>query len=226
MMSHPGRHGVGGKRFFGILCAVAVFAGAAFAAPAGGGVAIIDLDRVATALGWIEDLSKNLQATDAELRAQIDQALRASVKAIEDAKAEVAAEAKLTMDQIKTLNAIQDIRDLGQLPLTNLQREKLVNAVQQANTVLQNSQNTYQQQIQQRRAALIRGYRDKIRPFARRVAQAHGFSVVLVTGDNVLLVEPPADITNEVIDELQKSNIGKGSAPAATESPAAPKSTR
>jgi Skp family chaperone for outer membrane proteins len=187
-----------------------------------GGVAIIDLDRVATALGWLDDLGKNLQAADTELRTQLQQALTASLKLIEDVKTEVAADAKLTADQIKILNSIQDPRELEKLPLTKEQREKLVGAVNRANTVWQNSQNAYQQQIQQRRTNLVLSYREKVRPAARRVAAARGLTVVLTTSDNVLLAEPGVDITNAVIDELQKSGQARPGEQAAAPVPAKP----
>ncbi|MBM3861048.1 MAG: OmpH family outer membrane protein [Verrucomicrobia bacterium] len=186
------------------------------------GVGVIDLDRVASALGWMDDLGKNLQTADTEMRAQLDQVLRANVKTIEDTKAEVAADAKLTADQIKTLNSIQDVRELAQLPLTKEQREKLINAVNDANTRWQNALNAYQQQIQQQRVNLILGCREKIRPAARRVATARGLAIVLTTSDNVLLSEPGTDITNDVIDELQKSGTARVVAPSAAPAPATP----
>ena len=193
---------------------LALSAGFTQAGTPASGVAIIDLDRIAAALGWLDDLSKNLQTADTELRSQLDQTLRANVKAIEDVKAEVAADAKLTADQLKTLNAIQDNRDLAQLPLTKEQREKLIGAVNAANSRWQTALNAYQQQIQQRRANLILSYRGKVQPYARRVAAARGLTVVLVTGDNVLLAEPSADITDAVIDQLQQSGLASKSPPA------------
>ena len=174
-----------------------------------GGVAVIDLDRVAKAMGWLDDLSKNLQAADTELRTQLEQVQRGSRKAIDDAKAEVVAAAKLTPDQVKLLDSIQDNRDLAQLPLTKEQREKLINTVAAANTRWQSALNAYQQQIQQSRGNLILAYREQVRPFARRVALARGLNVVLIAGDNVLLAETAADISNDVIDELQKGGVQK-----------------
>jgi Skp family chaperone for outer membrane proteins len=211
-----------------LLLGVAVLLAFAPAAPAAaaGGLAIIDLDRVATAMGWLDDLNKNLQAADTELRFQLEQAWRASVKAIEDAKADVSADAKLSRDQMKVLNSIQDMRDLAQLPLSAGQRDKLTTALTTANTRWQTAQNNYQQQLQQRRSSLILNYRDKIRPFARRAAVARGLEVVVTTSDNLLSFEPAADITNDVIDEMQKAGMQKIAAPApAATTPATPDKT-
>ena len=194
------------------------------------GVGIIDLDRVATAMGWLDDLQKGVQAVDAELRAQLEQVFRSNSKLIEDMKAEVATEAKLTPDQVKQLTAIQDTRDLGQLPLTKEQRDKLLAAVTRANTTWQTALNNSQQALQARRAALIVTYRERIRPVARRVAEARGLNLIVTTSDNVLYFDPQnADITNQVIDELQKAPAeakGPVAAPAPTApAPTAPAST-
>ena len=210
-----------------LTCAVIVLSLAAFAGcqksstPATGGVAVIDLDRVATAMGWLDDLQKGVQAADTELRSQLDKVLRDTLKSIEDVKAQVAEDAKLTPDQVKQLNAIQDMRDLGQLPLTKEQREKLVVAVNRANAGWQTALNNSQQALQSRRANLIMTYRERIRPVARRVAAARGLSVIVTTSDNLLYFDPQnADITNEVIDELQKASP-ETKGPVATP-PAAP----
>lgn len=171
-----------------------------------GGVAIIDLDKVATAMGWLDEISKNLQSADAELRAQLGEVLQSTVGSIEQAKKQVAADAKLTPEQIKILTAAKDPQELGVLPLSKEQREKLVEAVNKANVAWRTAVNNFQQALQGRRANLIQNCREKIRPAARRVAAASGMSVVLVTSDNVLYFDPQsADITEKVIDELQRT---------------------
>jgi Skp family chaperone for outer membrane proteins len=157
-------------------------------------------------MGWLEELNKNLQAADGELRGQLDQVLRGNLKSIEDVKKAVAEDAKLTPEQIKVLNGIQDMRDLSQLPLGKEQKDKLIGAVNQANTNWQQALNGYQQALQQRRAALIIGYRERIRPYVRRVAAERGVTVVFTTSDNVVYVDPAAaDLTEAVIDQLLKS---------------------
>ena len=72
------------------------------------------------------------------------------------------------------------------------------------------------------RANLVQSYRDRIRPAARRVAVTHGMTVVLATSDNLIYFEPSADITDEVIDELQKTLPEKKPAPTSSEPPAFP----
>jgi Skp family chaperone for outer membrane proteins len=172
-----------------------------------GSVAIIDLDRIATAMGWLEDLQKGLQTSDTEMRAQLDQVLRANLKAIDDAKTAVAAEAKLTADQITQLNAIQDPRELEKLPLSKAQRDKLLETVGRSNQTWQQAVNAYQQNLQARRQSLVLSYREKVRPVARRVAAARGMSIIFTPSDNLLYFEPnAADITDQVLEELQKNS--------------------
>jgi|YelNatPaOPRAMG01_1025707.scaffolds.fasta_scaffold21942_5 Skp family chaperone for outer membrane proteins len=174
-------------------------------ASANGGAAIIDLDRVASALGWLDEINQSLQASDAGLRAQLEQALQTARQPIEDAKKEVAAEAKLSAEQIAKLNSITDARDLAQLPLTQAQRDRLVQVVERANAVWQNALNSYQQLVQQRRLSLIKSYRDRVRPVAMRIAAQRGMNVVLITADNVLGYDPEADITDKVIEAMLAS---------------------
>ncbi len=157
-------------------------------------------------MGWMDDLSKNLQAADAELKSQLDQVLRNTLKSIEDVKQQVATDAKLTPDQVKLLNSIQDPRELSQLPLSKEQKDKLVEIVGQANNTWQQALNGYQQALQQRRAALIMGYREKVRPYVRRVAESRGISVVYTTSENIIYADSTrADITDPVIDQIQKN---------------------
>jgi Skp family chaperone for outer membrane proteins len=187
-----------------------------------GTVAVIDLDKVANTLGWIAQMNANLQAADADLKKQMEQVVQAGVKEIEDAKKKVVKDANLTAEQEKTLNSIQDLRELEKLPFTKDQREQLVTTLQKANNSLLVARNSYQQLMQGRRNELIVAFRTKIQPVARRVAAAHGMTVVLTTADSVLYFDPQTtDITTEVIDEMQKTIAAERAAmPAAAPAPA------
>ena len=91
-----------------------------------GAVAVIDLDKIAASLGWLNEMNGSLQSADATLRSQLDQILQAGIKSIDDVKKEVSTAAKLTADDIKALNEVRDVRELEKLPLTADQRTKLV----------------------------------------------------------------------------------------------------
>jgi Skp family chaperone for outer membrane proteins len=171
-----------------------------------GGVAVIDIDKVAGAMGWLDEISKSIQAADTELRTQLSDALRNSLRIVEEAKMQVAAAARLTSEQTKLLTNAKDDRELALLPLTKEQRGQLTEAVNKANLVWRTAHNNYQQTLQNRRASLIQSYREKIRPTARRVAAARGMNVVLISSDNLLCFDSQSsDITDEVINELQKA---------------------
>src|SRR5258706_7473432 len=141
-------------------------------------------------MGWMEEMTKSIQATDAELRNQLDEILKNTLRSIEETKKQVAADAKLTPEQVKVFNTAKDQRDLENLPITKEQRDKLTETVGKANVAWQTALNSYQQAMQGRRANLILGYRDRIRPAARRVAANRGLSVVLTTADNLLYFDP------------------------------------
>lgn len=189
----------------GLLVALLAVSGCHKSSTAGG-VAVIDLDKVATSLGWMEELNKSIKTTDAELRTQLDAILKNSLTSIEEAKKQVAAAANLTPDQVKYLNNVKDERELDFLALSKEQREKLSLAVNKANTTWQNALNGYQQTLQSERAKLIVSYREKIRPAARRVATARGLSAVFTVSDNLIYFDAGSvDITEKVIDELQKN---------------------
>jgi len=204
---------------------LAVTSSQTLAAPAGG-LAVLDLDKVATAMGWMEEMTTSIQATSTELKGQLEEVHRGMLQSIDDVKKQIATEAKLTDEQAKVLTNAKDQRELDGLPLSKAQRQKLVETANKANASWQTALNNYQQALQGRRANLVQSYREKIRPAARRVAAAHGMTVVLATSDNLIYFDPQsADITDEVIDELQKTLPAKEPASTASVPPASPSGT-
>lgn len=200
---------------------LAVTSSRTLAAPVGG-VAVLDLDKIATAMGWTEEMKTSIQATSTELKGQLEEVHRGMLQSIDEVKKQIAAEAKLTDEQTKVLTNAKDQRELDGLPLSKEQRQKLVETADKANASWQTALNNYQQALQGRRANLVQGYRDRIRPAARRVATAHGMTVVLATSDSLIYFEPSTDITDAVIDELQKTSPEKKSAPTSSVPPASP----
>jgi len=205
-----------------LMFLLAVTSSQTLAAPAGG-LAVLDLDKVATAMGWMEEMTTSIQATSTELKGQLEEVHRGMLQSIDDVKKQIAAEAKLTDEQAKVLTNAKDQRELDGLPLTKAQRQKLVETANKANAAWQTALNNYQQALQGRRANLVQSYREKIRPAARRVAAAHGMTVVLAASDNLIYFDPQsADITDEVIDELQKTFPEKKPASTSSVPPVSP----
>jgi Skp family chaperone for outer membrane proteins len=194
-------------------------------AASAGGLAVLDLDKVATAMGWMEEMKTSIEATSTELKSQLEEVHRGMLQSIDGVKKQIAAEAKLTDEQTKVLTNAKDQRELDELPLSKEQRQKLVQIADKANTSWQTALNNYQQALQGRRANLVQSYREMIRPAARRVAATHGMTVVLASSDNLIYFEQSADITDEVIDELQKTLPEKKPASTSPVPPASPSGT-
>lgn len=193
-------------------------------AKSGSNVAVVDMDKIANQLGWMDNMARNLQAADADLRNQVNGIVQKGLKDIEEAKQQVIKDAKLTEAQIKILNTARTPADLEPLGLTKEQSEKLNQTVAQANAALQNASQQYQQLMQGQRTKLIVMYRDTVRPVAQRIASAKGKTIVMTTTDNILSFDPREDdITDDVVAELRRTLPPPAPAPvAAPSTPAAP----
>jgi hypothetical protein len=173
--------------------------------PSAGSVAVVDLEKVAKSMGWETDIDRSLSQARGELQRQIEQVMSAHALAIAEKRAALATEAKLNAEQIKLLESAQNVQELESLPLSKEQRQRLVAAVAQSQLEIQMAQRRSEELFQGHRVRLIKGYRDRLRPVAGRVAAAQGMTVVLtVPADGVLHTDAKADITDRVIEELQK----------------------
>jgi len=169
-----------------------------------GGVAVVDLEKVGKEMGWNDRLQQDVRAADAALRRQLDERVAMLRKAVEEKKKLVAAAATLTREQLQQLNAIRDVRDLEALPLSDEQRQDLINVLGAAQQDGAAAQNNYQLAVRQRQAELINGYREVVRPVAGKIAAEGGLAVVLTPNDTVLYYDPAVDITDKVIEALKK----------------------
>jgi Skp family chaperone for outer membrane proteins len=173
-------------------------------ASSGGGVAVLDLDRAAKAMGWLDDIQSSLRREEQSLASQFQELERSRVAGVAEMRKAIASEAKLSAEQIKQLDAAQNVKDLEALPLTPQQRQQLVEGVARAQADLQVARNNVAQALQGRRASLISGYRDRVRPIAGRVAAAQGMTIVMLAHEAMLHYDPKVDITDKVIEEMQK----------------------
>lgn len=151
--------------------------------PSPTGVAILDLDRVATQLGWDQHFQKSVQQRGESLGGQIQ---------------------KLRMDFEQQLQDQAAV--LGETPDEQGQQQ-LVQMSQRANQILQQAITEAQQQSQQHQASLITDFRDKIRPIAIEVANEKRFAAVLLKTDQVYHHLPATDITDEVITKARSIDI-------------------
>src|SRR6185437_15405958 len=91
------------------------------AAPSASPVGVVDIARVAKQMGWADEMQKNLQATDAEVKRQIEARFQLEQTTIDQKKKEIQNEAKLTPEQVAAFNSAKDRSDLEKLGLTSKQ---------------------------------------------------------------------------------------------------------
>ena len=132
------------KKLIVAVCACVaclVIAGCFGGAPSVKGVGIVDLDRVAQTLGWLDEMTATLKTDEANLRSQVEALAQNGARAIQDAKKKVAGEAKLSEEKTKDLEKVKEMRELDNLGLTQAQKDEIVNAVGKANADLQQANN-------------------------------------------------------------------------------------
>ena len=144
-----------------------------------GRVAVIDLDRIAGALGRDDLMTQRLQEA-VQQRQQNVAMIRDTLRAqLEEETARLGRNP--TEEQKARLNQLTAAADTRM-------REVLARADQEGN---------------QLRTRLILEFREEMEPVARRVAAERGLSIVMVKQDHMLYVDPEVDITDVVIDEIQ-----------------------
>ena len=175
------------------LCAVIAFgAGAAgsWLTRSQGGVAVVDLDRVATELGRTSQMTNDLQASHNSLANQL------------------AAVEKNAVDQLSKMKA-----DLGETPAEDKLAE-FKKTTQATQIQFNNLNKKAAAAIGQRRTNLIASFLAEARPVADKIAKSHGANTVMARND-VFSFDNTIDITDAVIAEM-RANPAKPAAPAAT----------
>jgi Skp family chaperone for outer membrane proteins len=147
-------------------------------------IAVIDLDRAARELGWMDDMRKEME--------QCGNQLQADMKKFSG----------IYNDQLKSIAHSEGV-DLSRGPTTapaDLTRDSVA-ARQQMAQLHQKADQLYAEY----RVRLVARYRDALAPTIRQVAHDKKVSLVLVRNDNVLLADPEIDITGAVI-EVARTN--------------------
>jgi Skp family chaperone for outer membrane proteins len=155
-----------------------------------GGVAVVDLDALAKAVGRdkmiterVQEYAKEQEAKLQELRSELEQKVTtASEKLGEDASDQD----KQSLNSLAMDARNQFTRELGQA----------------------------RQSAQQLRMQLVREFAVEVQPVALREAEARGFSVVMLKQPGLLVVAPEADITEAVMKVLSKQPAAASVAPA------------
>ena len=155
----------------------------------GGGTAVVDLDRVAVAVGWESSFKAEMTRKESELNAQIEQV-------------------KNSLE-----SRLQGLRNDFGVNATDEQKTQLNQYTIQANTQIQNVVNAAQREIGNHRLTLVNQFREKVRPRAEKIAKDLGFGIVLTKSDAVYLVLPESDITSAVIEAMEGVTV-KAEVPA------------
>jgi len=142
----------------------------------GGGVAILDVDKVATALNIDKAVLGELQAVEANLNGQLQQRQT---------------ELQQQFDKAKT--------DAGQVPSPE-QQAALVSYNKELNGQFNQIRTQAQQLLSNQRIQKINAFREKLAPIALAAAKTKGFQVVMSKTQQVFAYADTVDITAEVIE--------------------------
>jgi len=144
-----------------------------------GKVAIIDLDRIAKALGKDTEIIAALQANEVRAKAKL-----------RDLEASLKTQIKGHKDQIENS---EDPQATGGIDVM----------VRNANLRLRQAVGTEQQNAARMQTKLANDFRQEVLPAARRAAVDRGMSVVIVRQANLLYYDSAVDITDAVVDDMQ-----------------------
>ncbi|MCC7406938.1 MAG: OmpH family outer membrane protein [Phycisphaeraceae bacterium] len=159
-------------------------AGAQDASSGGGGVAVVDLDALAKAIGRDVALQQEAQAQaealNKEMREQAEH-----------------------LSQTYTPQLQQMAQSFGPNP-TPEQRQKLAAVQQQAAAEVEKLKMEVLERRNKIRSDIIAKFRAEILPAAQQVAAAQGLKVVLVKGDQILLFDTAVDITSAIAQQVRQ----------------------
>ena len=163
-----------------------------------GGLAVVDLDKVAAETGKSIQMKEVFQLQENSVKQQLAQAQFNATS------------------QFETKS-----KDFGETP-TEEQQKELAQFRFNANNALGNLQNQANTKLSQYKQDQIAKFRTEIKPIAQEIALKRGLSVVIPKNDGLLLaVDPGVDITDDVIKAYREKRPAPTAAPAA-KPPAAP----
>ncbi len=169
--------------------------GSPTASSARGGLAVVDLDKVAAETGKNIDMKNVFQLQENSVKQQL-------------ARAQMSANSQLDAK----------VKEFGETP-SDEQQKNLQQFRLNAGNVLGKLQNEAGSKLGQYRQDQIAKFRAEIKPLAQEIAMKRGLSVVIPKNEGLLLsVDPGVDITDEVV----KAYLAKRPAPTAPTAAATP----
>ena len=166
------------------LCALALILGLAPLAQAqNGGVAVLDIDKVAQELGVDQSVLTELKQIETNLNSQL---------------AQVRTNLQSQMNQLEAR--------AGQQRTPEIQAQ-LVQANRKLNADFGAVRAQAQSQLTTARVQKINEFREKLRPIALEAAKAKGLQVVMTLSPNLYAHDDSIDITEEVIKRAKDAGI-------------------
>lgn len=173
-----------------------------------GGIAVVDLDKVAAETGKSLEMREALQAQESAY------------------KRELVTFQNMAETELQT--RLKDIKEKGDEAPEESKRE-FMQIRQNASNILAQAQNKAGAQLGQLQQIQVAKFRADLKPIIQEAAAKRGLSVVIPKNEGLLLtVDPGVDITDEVIKAYQAKRLSTpASTPtaAAAAAPAAPAAT-
>lgn len=164
----------------------------------GGATAVVDLDRVAKDLGWLNKMQTNLETYQNQLKGELQQ-----FQTHYD---------QLVQERVKSMIP-PGTKEGDKYTLSSVQSQELTNYIVTARQQMQQLGQEANQLFQNYRTAWARQYREALSPIVRQVAQDRKMNVVVTKTDQVLYAEGTVDLTDGVVD------AARARPPALTEVP-------
>ena len=147
-------------------------------APPRGRVAVLDLERLANATGFKEQVQKALKETEASLNTGLEKARQAASEQVNARRAQ-----------------------FGSVP-TAAQQAELRAFVEKTRQELLSLKNKANGQLAARRQQLIDELKEHVRPLAQATATERGMDIVMLRTNNMLSYTEVSDITEAVLSKL------------------------
>ena len=162
-----------------------------------GGVAVLDIDKVAAAVGVEDNVKQELKVIEENLNAQLKT---------------VQTELQARFDNMRA--------QVGPQP-TQEQAQQLANINGQLTQQLNQSRTQAQSQLNAKQFELVSSFRDSVKPVALEIAKSKGLTVVVTPDQSLFAWDDSVDITEEVTAKMMATLPKKD----ATATPAAPAAT-
>lgn len=153
------------------------------AKPTAGNVAVVDMEQIAQETGFQQALGERMTQLNKQINDHLQQVQQEMRTQIEKKQADLGQ--NLNPEQQKELEKLS-------IDLDNRYRQELSKAQQNSN---------------QAHAAMVGQFRQHVDPIASSVARERGFDIVMSRTEDMLMVAPTADITQQVLNLIKQTGM-------------------